>query len=46
MREIVVFTNGCFDILHVGHLDLLRRARELGTKLIVGINSDTSVRAL
>jgi D-sedoheptulose 7-phosphate isomerase len=46
MREIVVFTNGCFDILHVGHLDLLRRARELGTKLIVGINSDASVRAL
>jgi D-sedoheptulose 7-phosphate isomerase len=46
MREIVVFTNGCFDILHVGHLDLLRRARELGTKLIVGINSDASVRVI
>ena len=46
MREIVVFTNGCFDILHVGHLDLLRRAKELGTKLIVGINSDASVRSL
>lgn len=46
MREIIVFTNGCFDILHVGHLDLLRRARELGTKLIVGINSDASVRAI
>lgn len=46
MREIVVFTNGCFDIFHVGHLDLLRRAKKLGTKLIVGINSDASVRGL
>lgn len=46
MKEIIVFTNGCFDILHVGHLDLLRRAKKLGTKLIVGINSDESVRAL
>lgn len=46
MQEIVVFTNGCFDVLHVGHLDLLGRARELGTKLIVGINSDASVRLI
>src|SRR4051794_20198631 len=44
--EKVVFTNGCFDILHPGHIDLLSRARELGTKLIVGINSDASVRAI
>lgn len=42
----VVFTNGCFDILHKGHLDYLRRSRALGTKLIVGINSDRSVREL
>jgi D-sedoheptulose 7-phosphate isomerase len=41
-----VFTNGCFDILHAGHVDLLRRARELGTKLVVGLNSDSSVRAI
>lgn len=41
-----VFTNGCFDIIHPGHVDLLRRARALGTKLIVGINSDESVRAI
>ena len=46
MQETVVFTNGCFDILHPGHLDLLRRAKKLGTKLIVGINSDASVRAI
>ena len=43
---IVVFTNGCFDLLHPGHVDLLRRARALGDRLIVGINSDRSVRAI
>lgn len=44
--EVVVFTNGCFDLIHPGHIDLLRRARSLGTKLIVGINSDESVKAI
>jgi D-sedoheptulose 7-phosphate isomerase len=44
--EKVVFTNGCFDLLHPGHVDLLTRARALGTKLIVGINSDASIRAI
>lgn len=44
--ETVVFTNGCFDIIHPGHIDLLERAKALGTKLIVGINSDASVRAI
>src|SRR2546425_12722133 len=39
----VVFTNGCFDILHSGHIDLLRRARALGDALVVAINSDDSV---
>jgi D-sedoheptulose 7-phosphate isomerase len=43
---IVVFTNGCFDLLHPGHVDLLRRARALGDRLVVGINSDRSVRAI
>ena len=42
----IVFTNGCFDIIHPGHIDLLRRARALGTKLIVGINSDASTRRI
>ncbi len=42
----MVFTNGCFDIIHPGHIDLLARARALGTKLIIGINSDRSVRAI
>jgi D-sedoheptulose 7-phosphate isomerase len=46
MKETIVFTNGCFDIIHPGHIDLLERARSLGTKLIVGINSDSSVRAI
>jgi len=44
--QSVVFTNGVFDILHVGHVDLLRRAKELGDLLIVGINSDASTRRL
>ena len=41
-----VFTNGCFDIIHPGHVDLLTRARALGDRLIVGINSDESVRRM
>ncbi len=43
---MIVFTNGCFDIIHSGHIDLLERARSLGDRLIVGINSDASVRAI
>ncbi len=42
----LVFTNGCFDILHVGHVRYLQEARRLGDALIVAINSDRSVRAL
>jgi rfaE bifunctional protein nucleotidyltransferase chain/domain len=42
----VVFTNGCFDVLHPGHLDLLKRARALGDALIVAINGDSSVKRL
>lgn len=42
----VVFTNGCFDVLHAGHLDYLRKSKKLGSKLIVGLNSDRSVKDL
>ncbi len=42
----VVFTNGCFDILHYGHVAYLEKARALGDILVVGLNSDTSVRRL
>ena len=41
-----VFTNGCFDLIHPGHTELLRRARGLGHYLLVGLNSDRSVRAI
>lgn len=44
--EGVVFTNGCFDILHVGHVQTLSRARAEGQRLVVGVNSDASVRRL
>lgn len=43
-RKIVVWTNGCFDLLHVGHLRSLEAARELGDLLVVGVNSDDSAR--
>lgn len=43
---ILVFTNGCFDIIHAGHIDLLERARALGDRLVVGVNSDASIRRL
>jgi len=42
----IVFTNGCFDLLHPGHVCILQQARELGDALIVGLNSDASVRQL
>lgn len=42
----VVFTNGCFDLLHPGHVSYLRAARSLGDALVVGLNSDSSVRKL
>lgn len=46
LGDRVVFTNGCFDLLHVGHVRYLQSARRLGDRLIVGINSDASVKAL
>lgn len=41
-----VFTNGCFDIIHLGHIDYLARAASLGGKLVIGLNTDTSVSKL
>lgn len=46
MVKNIIFTNGCFDILHIGHVKLLKFAKSLGDKLIVGVNSDESVRRL
>jgi len=42
----IVFTNGCFDILHVGHVTYLGKAKKLGNVLVIGLNSDRSVRAI
>lgn len=44
--ERIVFTNGCFDLLHLGHVTLLQRAKQEGDRLVVGLNSDESVRLL
>lgn len=45
-EQKVVFTNGCFDILHQGHVVYLAKAAELGTKLVIGLNTDASVKRL
>ena len=45
-EDVVVFTNGCFDLLHPGHISYLEKARSLGNRLIVGLNSDESVKRL
>lgn len=45
-NKVIVFTNGCFDILHIGHVKYLKEAKKLGDILIVGINSDDSVKIL
>lgn len=45
-KEVIVFTNGCFDILHPGHITYLAKAAELGTKIIIGINTDNSVKRI
>ncbi|MFH0813971.1 MAG: adenylyltransferase/cytidyltransferase family protein [Pseudomonadota bacterium] len=44
--ETIVFTNGCFDLLHVGHIRCLKGAKEEGNILVVGVNSDASMKAL
>lgn len=45
-NQKIVFTNGCFDLLHAGHVDYLMEAASLGNKLIIGLNSDASVKKL
>lgn len=45
-RKKIVFTNGCFDLLHVGHIRYLSQAKKLGDFLIIGLNSDSSVKEL
>ena len=45
-EEKIVFTNGCFDIIHRGHVDYLAKAANLGTILIIGLNTDHSIRRL
>ena len=45
-NKTIIFTNGCFDILHAGHIEYLSKARSLGDILIIGLNSDRSVRRL
>lgn len=42
-KQSIVFTNGCFDLVHIGHVDYLEKAKALGDKLVVGINTDESV---
>jgi rfaE bifunctional protein nucleotidyltransferase chain/domain len=45
-NQKIVFTNGCFDLLHLGHIDYLAKSKDLGDKLIIGVNTDDSVRRL
>ena len=45
-KKRIVFTNGCFDLMHIGHTRYLQAARQLGDLLVVGVNSDASVRSL
>ncbi len=46
MKQPIIFTNGCFDILHLGHIEYLSKAKDLGGKLIIGLNSDASTSKL
>ena len=46
LQQKIVFTNGCFDILHLGHIDYLSKAADMGQKLVIGLNSDASTKRL
>lgn len=45
-EEKIVFTNGCFDLIHMGHIDYLAKAADLGDRLVIGLNTDASVSAI
>ena len=45
-KQRIVFTNGCFDLMHIGHTRYLKAAKDLGDVLVVGVNSDASVKSL
>ena len=45
-NQKIVFTNGCFDLLHFGHVDYLTKARDLGDRLVVGLNTDGSIKRI
>lgn len=45
-NKTMVFTNGCFDVLHAGHVDYLKKAKELGDVLVLGLNSDASIKRI
>lgn len=45
-NQKIVFTNGCFDLLHLGHVNYLAKAKDLGDRLIIGVNTDSSVKRL
>lgn len=46
LESKIIFTNGCFDVLHLGHIDYLNKAKNLGDLLIIGLNSDNSIKTL
>jgi rfaE bifunctional protein nucleotidyltransferase chain/domain len=46
LNKNIIFTNGCFDLLHIGHIELIKYAKSLGDYLVVGINSDNSVKKI
>lgn len=45
-KKKVVFTNGCFDLLHLGHIEYLAKAKDLGDRLVIGLNTDASIRRI
>lgn len=44
--DVIVFTNGCFDLIHLGHVDYLEKSRNLGSRLVIGLNTDASIKKI